>query len=680
MSWRTLYTHYDDDALIVFANAGLLRRARKDLDKVILTDAANGAFSSDGQEVVLAPEGIQKARCNCSAPGCCKHILAAVLWLQANAAPAAALPSAEEPSPPLLPGLLALDAVQLIKKSNKAECRLALKWWQQWQSITLRLEDNGTQLKIYLPDFDEPIIFMHASGYEGMLSSLPEQQQKAIHLAAIAKLFEQHGQSWPWPENLTETDGPRPLSDDEIALIHTVKTFIHSLLQQGLSHVSKSSATQLHLLNMSARAEGLPRLAAYLRGLSGQVALLAEKHFTLDESQVLRYLARLSAYLYQLTHAPIATLPQVRGQLRRQYNEKNDVLSLVPISANWWLADSGALGATFTFWDSDNQQLLQSTQARANRLDTQFHRQNVWSSLSFWKQTADSMMRKPFQLHHPRLSDEGTLAASGDAYAKTAPSLLSIDALQTLKTQFGTDNWQTLEHDFAQQLDDFLTPYVLYPKDYKSLAWYETEQCVVWEINDRADNAVFLRLYWGKAEQSSFEELRYITEKRLTVLAVSVQPVRKEQGIDFIPTTLWLKKEDGVELFYLDFDHYPRKKKPSMFISHIQNYMARKKQQSAILLGTVPTLAQQLSRPLLSVLEAQACTGRYGLSPQQKNDLAQCLQTANDLGMAFLASQLKHYLAQPVSQAENLLRLIWLCDRLQQLQSPLPIHLTGAEP
>lgn len=32
MSWQTVYFHYDEDALTVFANAGLLRRARKDVD------------------------------------------------------------------------------------------------------------------------------------------------------------------------------------------------------------------------------------------------------------------------------------------------------------------------------------------------------------------------------------------------------------------------------------------------------------------------------------------------------------------------------------------------------------------------------------------------------------------------------------------------------------------------
>ncbi|WP_156292498.1 SWIM zinc finger family protein [Serratia oryzae] len=693
MSWQTIYTHYDEEALTVFANAGVLRRARKDLDngKVMITDQASGAFSSDGMAVVLSPEGIQKARCNCSAPGCCKHILAAVLWLQAHVAakgqvvaqPAeeAGLSGTQPSAAPLLPVLLALDAEALIKQCNKAGCRLARKWLQQWESSKLHVEDRDTHLNIYLPDVDEPVIFMRESGYEGMLSSLPEQQRKALHLAVIAKLFEQNGQPWPWPDDLIDTDALRLLSlnDDEIALINTIRAFIHSLLQQGLSHVSKSSALQLHFLNLSARAEALPRLAAYLRVLRGQVTLLAEKHFTLDEAQVLRYLARLSAYLHQLVNAPIETLPQIRGQLRRQYNEKAALLTLLPIGADWWVADSGALGATFTFWDSDNQQLLQCTQARANQLDAQFSRESVWSVLALWRQAASNVMRKPFRLHHPKLSDEGKLAVGGEMRAEIGAELLSMGAFQALKTQFGTDCWQTLEGYFAEYTDSFYTPYVLYLHDYQPLIWNETEQCAVWEINDAANNAAFLRLYWGEAEKNSIEELRFITEERSTVLAVTVQPVRKEHGIDFIPTTLWLKRQDRVELFYLDFDCYPRARSTSTFIRYIRDYMAKKKHQRAMLSNGEPTLALQLTRPLLNVLEAQVCTGHYGLSQQQKADLQLCLQTANDLGMAFMANQITRYLAQPASPIEEALRLAWLCDRMQQLQSTLPVRLKDAK-
>ncbi len=52
--------------------------------KSLLLMQIQGQFSSDGQKVVLHEAGIQQASCDCSAAGCCKHILAAILWLQAN--------------------------------------------------------------------------------------------------------------------------------------------------------------------------------------------------------------------------------------------------------------------------------------------------------------------------------------------------------------------------------------------------------------------------------------------------------------------------------------------------------------------------------------------------------------------------------------------------------------------
>ncbi|SQI35473.1 Uncharacterised protein [Providencia alcalifaciens] len=126
MSWKTVYLHYDDDALAVFANVGLLRRARKDLenDKVSPICLADGTFTSDGQQVTLDPQGVQKAHCDCSAAGCCKHILAAVLWVQSYESQQS-IDSTENninsiDIEPLLPELLALDPIVLIKQNSKA--------------------------------------------------------------------------------------------------------------------------------------------------------------------------------------------------------------------------------------------------------------------------------------------------------------------------------------------------------------------------------------------------------------------------------------------------------------------------------------------------------------------------------------------------------------------------------
>lgn len=184
MSWQTVYFHYDDDALAVFANVGLLRRARKDLDnnKVSLLDEPNGLFNSDEQQVKLDEQGIQKAQCDCSATGCCKHILAAILWLQANKNEGITKSEdcviAETEFVALLPELLALEPALLLKQTPKADCRLAVRIVQQWGDSLLHFEDLSTQIKISLPEYDEPIIYLRGNGFQGMLSSLPEKQKK----------------------------------------------------------------------------------------------------------------------------------------------------------------------------------------------------------------------------------------------------------------------------------------------------------------------------------------------------------------------------------------------------------------------------------------------------------------------------------------------------------------------
>lgn len=418
------------------------------------------------------------------------------------------------------------------------------------------------------------------------------------------KLFLQHQQVWPWPDELIIVpEGDRPLSEDEIAVIGMVTRFIQDILRQGLSHVSRSSAKQLQLLNMSARAEGLPRLAANLRQLSRQVQLLADKHFTMDEAQVLRLIARITAYLYQLRHCQAENLSALRGQSRRQYDDKNAVLSLFPIDAQWWLAESGAIGATFSFWDTQENRVIQCTQARANRLDPMFNKAAVWNVTALWKHAANDLMASLITLHLPRLSDEGKLASLGDSYAINTSKVVTFDEYAQLKSEYGFSDWQQLP-EYADKLQQSVIhdPIILHINNYEQLHWNETEQCVVWVVNDIDNNSAYLRLNWDGNNNNKIEELDFITKRAQSIKAVTVQIVSNQQGVIFVPSVLWLEKELGIKLFYLDFESTRRSQKHSNFVSHIQEYMDKKQQKGATF-TPVLSLMQQLTRPIFSVLE-----------------------------------------------------------------------------
>ncbi|WP_409309314.1 SWIM zinc finger family protein [Pectobacterium sp. B1J-3] len=689
MSWQSIYLNYDDDALSLFANAGLLRRAKKDLtgDNVTLVENTGheGHFISDGQQVVLNGQGIQAARCHCPASGCCKHILASVLWLQAHAEEAVendAVSSVDVDAPPIevppvdvMAEILQLSPDALMKQVGKGQTRHAARFMQTWTGESVRTESLPNQLKIYLPTLETPVIYLAGAGMAGMLSDFLRDKQPALHLAAIACLFEKHQRVWPWPSDcLIQDTSERALNADEHALITSLHSFIDDVMNQGLSHMSKSSARQLHLLNMSARAEGLPRLASYLRNVSGQVRLLADKHYSLEERDVLLFIARLSAYLYQLEQATPARLQHLRGQVRRRYQQQPESLSLVPLGAQWWETQSGTRGATFSFWDSENQQLLHCTQARADRHDVSFDQHGVWHSQSLWKQIGESIMRAPFTLHHPRFSEDGKLAVGGESYASLDDRRWDIAAYEQCKATSGIADWSQLFHYFEQEDHDYPPPLLLHVQRYEAVVWHEVDQRVVWPVFDKADNALYLNLNWGKTQRQRIDMLERATQQGVDIVAVLVQPQRRGNQIELHPYSLMVNDGGAVIAFCLDFQTIKSKPKMPNFIGRIQALLTQKK-QSKIVRQPAPTLAQRVCRPILDVLDAQACTGRRHLTEMQREQLQTCMKIANELGLTLIERALAHYLAQHQPKGSQLLRVVFICDRLQRLQHELPLVL-----
>ncbi|MBL8321966.1 MAG: hypothetical protein JNJ93_06825, partial [Acinetobacter sp.] len=67
MSWQQQYLAYDQDSLATYANAGLVRRALKDLDagkvQILQQSELQIVVESDGQQVVLSALGLSQAGC-----------------------------------------------------------------------------------------------------------------------------------------------------------------------------------------------------------------------------------------------------------------------------------------------------------------------------------------------------------------------------------------------------------------------------------------------------------------------------------------------------------------------------------------------------------------------------------------------------------------------------------------
>ncbi|QER40073.1 hypothetical protein F2A31_10235 [Acinetobacter suaedae] len=705
MSWQRQYLAYDQDSLATYANTGLVRRALKDIEagKVILQteQSEHITIESDGQQVGLSSAGLVNASCTCPATGACKHIVAAVLYLQQHLQKPVQQPIVK-PVPDsateiqgatvelteqhkndiqlnLIEEILAFDLSQIGKKIGKAQTQKAIKLarlWQQEQQTELLEEEYS--LKIRIKSLAEDIIYVAGAGFAGMLSNL-EKDQPAYYLAALSEVQRLQGKFWTELE-LSETENLTVLSESERQFIIELKDDLAQLIEFGLSHVNEMTARQLHLLNMSARSESLPRLAGMLRQLSGQVSRLLNRDEHSSEHETLLYLAQMNAYLYQLEHAKGEVLVRLRGRSRRQYevDQEQIDLELLPLGARWWRTLGGARGLTLYFSEQDNPQIFEVTLARTENNDPNFNRYNAWSQQSIWMMTAQQLMQKKVRLQQPRFSENNRLSASGQSRALP---LNSLDNLQDFSVyqHIGFNDWKKLQQRWQQQLqsiDGVDQTVMLNISDYDSPQVDEIEQCLWWAVYDQNQSAIHLRLDWKTSEIEKIRQLERFCTQKIQINSVFVYCQIKEHELVLSPMSLLITQNEKTRLFNLDFDQWvePKKTLKESLVGRIEQLLARKQQQKK----QVPPskgLGQKVCEPILDILLSQSCSGRMILSRSQIETLQQQRQLAADAGMNILARQLTLMLEASKLNVGSILQLAYLCDLTLKMQVRFPIQL-----
>lgn len=712
--WTGIYQAYDADSLATFASAGLLRRAQKDVDadKVSLSFQAADSlqFENDAQQITLDARGIQSASCSCPAQSCCKHVLAAVLWLQASkanmtddfevlAVEGVAVSSPHQPcSPPppvienntteknntALHDLLALQPQTVLKKMSKPVIRLAHQFQQLWQTQehALHVDNQGARLKLLLPveplGAQHSVLFIAGAGVPGMLSDIETKYQQAAHLAAVAEIFRLHHKAWDWGSVIVsqsvQTEDSLSMAEQQI--IQQAQHLIEQLVSLGLSHLDSATAKQCRLLNMSARAEGLILLAAYLRNLHGNLEELIARHEHSNERHVLLQLCSIYSYCYQLLHSQGEVLQIKRGSSRQNYTTQDarHHVQLQPLGAHWWQTAGGARGITLSFWDIQAAQLLETTLARPNSSDPNFYPRSVWKDHAIWQRSAQQLMQQAVLLSQPRFSDNGRLASTGDSTAAPASPVLPEQL-----NSFGIGLWRELQQQLVQHAQEADTTlpvrWLLRIKTYEQPQLDELEQCVWWRIKDEEDTTLHLRLDWNSSSMQRIEQLELYCQQQRPVKAVLVQSEASDSGWFMLePLSLLIAQDNSWQVASLDFDQVRIKNSflqsaALNMTGRIKQLLQRKQQQHGQQqLLRQKTLAQKVSQPVLDTLESMVASGRLLLTPAQQQLLYEQMDMAQHAGLDYLAQQLQSFTQSvPLSPAQ-VIRLAYVCERMQQMQ------------
>lgn len=363
----------DDDALAALANKGLVRRARKDLEKsppaLTAADDQSVTLSVEGCTVVLSAIASQST-CTC-ASGVCRHILGSILYLKEGTAPAgpvaaisqappatgeaapraAAVPTAAEPS--LADRLAALDEQTLQKWAGKPLVKRAAVVLsrgfevEEGAMILVRLPAQNITVRLFGPEPREMICTCHA----------PDACE---HKLAAVLAFKGHKSGKPveLPQAMLQSSVGAPRSREEVR--ESVATLMREIVSLGLSRLSHISAQRLRTLATSAHGVDLPRLERMLKSMADDVALMLSRDARASSAALLIAAARIAALCAALEQPT----PAMVGEHRSVYMPVAGAIDVVGLGARRWTAKSGYEGLTLYFWETAAKRWTSWTDAR----------------------------------------------------------------------------------------------------------------------------------------------------------------------------------------------------------------------------------------------------------------------------------------------------------------------------
>lgn len=705
MSWQ-IYTQYDEDSLIMHSNAGLLRRARKALNDVELLQHSDEQllFKVEECEVLLPIKGITQAQCNCPAQGCCKHILSSILWVQENVAQFSTNQlvlenttesttlqqssntsvTSEHATASAKEQLLDFDPNKIQKQAGKANIRLAYEFTQNWlaqpEQCQIDIQDNKISFQTDLsPD---PVLLYPATGFEGILSEINHKQKIAAHLACVAYFFLQYApEKWQWSIELNEQQNNpnQQLALDDREFIEELKTICQNFIQHGLSHLAKENVMSLHILNMQARAQNLPRLGSLLRTLHGTMRQFLEDDIQVDEQQIYNQLAHLYAYLTALSEIEslnpefqTEALAKLRGVIQRDYQNET-IAHLIPLGCEWWSTDSGAHGLTVCFWDVSEQQLKEVTQARANHLDRTFDMHSA-ANTGIWGSSLSFLLQHQLELTHAKSSSDTQLSASTDTRFLQKGSFNELTISDLDQMNIGVSEWQTLQEMFVphSSLEQLKSRYVLLRhRSINAPELNELEQYFEYRVTDQQDIALKLVIPIEAEYRVRIKHLTHLIQNE-KILATLVRVETTQQQLQFIPCSVIWQSSKGLKIFSLDYDH-PIQKKSSLaelITGRIEKLLEQKKQwQKQQHLSALEVLVLETQ----TLLEFYANTGRSQFDRDDQDKLNELAQQFADLGLSFIRNTLQMGSTQD-ALATQLLKWRHVLLQLQRLNQRIVLE------
>jgi hypothetical protein len=583
---------FDEAALEALGNRGLLRRARKDLEReaprLLAQSDSSVSVQTGEQTVVFDKRGPAHAHCTCGAMTTCHHVLAAALGLvqiastfqspqPLSGAAQHAASDADANTTDLQDDLLALADAALIAHAGKAGYRWAWQFVQDLdpeQALEIRVTSNVAL------SFRQPrITFRYmGGGIDGLIADAELSKLEKYRVAAVLAFKRAHGVEIAAPETHSKARAgnlglghdhsakeypAEHLADSRNRLHQSLELAFSESIELGLTHLSDGIRERFETLSVWAHGVEYFRLAMSLRRIADHVELILQRAGGADEHRLFDEITVASGLTEALKspHSAAAGGTRLAGVARTRY-ERGGTVELFGLGAYTWRTASGYVGLTSVYWSPSEKAFLTCSDARPESLRgfspiERYHAPGPWTGL---ESPAASIGRRVF-LKNAQVNSQGRISGSESATAVVQPFSATDFQLQGPPV---VSDWQGMMREMSESRRSLLDEprassefRVLKPAEYGVARFDEPSQRLVWPLLDEAGTQIDAEVEFGTFTNHIIGRIESMRRDELpSGSLLLVQLRRAARGILIEPVSLIRNKpaasDNAIDVLYFD--------------------------------------------------------------------------------------------------------------------------------